>query len=203
MSFSNLRYDTEEQKERLKQSIEVGNYKYKQPLNCGACYQNNPMIKMQKSGVSMDGSSKWRFYDGPVDVESELRNLNRIAVKYSSGKYTPKCSNCGYKYQGQPSDAKMVKLCDHCITGRVINNEKCGDNNLVDFPDCHFPVKNTRLDSCPPRCQEINRFEYPCLDPQANLFFPGEIHMSTRLSSKDNFKPCRKVPAINDMNPYN
>ena len=30
---------------------------------------------MQKTGVSMNSGVQWRFYGGPVDVESDLLNM--------------------------------------------------------------------------------------------------------------------------------
>lgn len=178
MSWTRLKYDACEQKKSIYESVGPGNYRIEQPLNCGACFQDNPSIIMQKSGVSLQGNVDWRFYNGPVDVESDLRNLSRPASRCPTKKYSPKCSPCE---QG--------------------NIKKCGDENIVDFPDCHFPVEWTRLSSCPPRGVGLNRFDSLCLDPQANLFFPGSYQIPTRLVVKDNHRPCVPVPAVNSMKP--
>lgn len=201
MSFNRLKYDLCEQQQYVKETVGPGNYYLKEPLICGSCYQNNPSIIMQKSGVSMNGNVDWRFYDGPVDVESNLRNLNLPASRCPSKKYLPQCTSCGCRYQGQPCGAGVSKLCQDCKDGKIKNGKRCGDQNLVDFPDCHFPVQHTRLNDCAPRGVGINRFEFPCMDPQANLFFPGAVQIPTRLVSRDNFKPCKRTPMVNNMNP--
>jgi hypothetical protein len=194
MSFNRLKDDILEQKQYLKETTGPGNYRVKQPLTTGSCFQNNPSIILQKSGVSLHKKYDWRFYSGPVDVESELKNLTRPASKCPTDKYLPKCSNCGYNYQGAPCGAG-VSVCTSC------RNKKCGDKNLVDFPDCHFPVVHTMLDDCPPRGVGINRFEYPCLNPQQDVVMPPCFRISSRQVMKDNFKPCIRKPAVNSMNP--
>jgi hypothetical protein len=201
MSFNRLKYDLCETKQYVKETVAPGNYYVKQPLICGTSFQANPSIRMQKSGVSLSGSSPWRFYDGPIDVESELRNLSRPASRCPSKQYLPKCSNCGCRYQGQPCGADVSKLCKDCIDGKIKNGKSCGDQDLVDFPDCHFPVEHTRLNDCVPRGVGLNRFDFPCMDPQANLFFPGAIQIPSRLVEKDNYRICRQITKINDMSP--
>lgn len=201
MSFNRLKYDECEQKQYVKETVGPGEYYVNQPLICSTCFQDNPSIRIQKSGVSMDGTVDWRFYDGPVDVESELRNLTRAASRCPSKKYLPECSNCGCRFQGQTSGVTVSKLCSDCKNGKIKDGKKCGDKNLVDFPNCHFPVEYTRLTDCVPRGVGVNRFEYPCIDPQANLFFPGTYQIPSRLIVKDNFKVCKVTPSINDMNP--
>ena len=196
MSWNRLKYDVCEQKKYVQESIGPGNYKIGQPLNCGACFQSNPSIIMQKSGVSLQKGVDWRFYDGPVDVESDLRNLNRYASKCPTKKYVPKCGNCGCVYQGQPCGAGVVPLCKGCKNKGAM----CGQNN-VDFPECHFPVEHTRLSSCAPRGVGLNRFDYLCMDPQKDLIFPGAMQVPTRLVVKDNHRPCVPIPAINSMEP--
>jgi len=201
MSFNRLKYDVCEQKQHVKETVGPGNYYMNQPLICGTCFQDNPVIRMQKSGVSLNGNSEWRFYDGPIDVESELRNLTRPASRCPSKQYLPKCSNCGCRYQGQPCGAGVSKLCQDCKSGKIKNGKRCGDQNLVDFPDCHFPVQFTRLNDCVPRGVGVNRFEFPCMDPQANLFFPGAYQIPSRIIVKDNYRLCKVQPKINSMSP--
>lgn len=167
MSFTRLKYDLCEEKTYLKESVGPGTYAIKEPLNCGACFQANPSIIMQKSGLSMQKGVPWRFNSGPVDVESELKNLTRPA------------SNC-------PSDQYQQS-----------NNK----NKLVDFPDCFFPVEHTRLNGCAPRGVGLNRFEFPCKNPQANLEFPGCWREPSRTIFRDNYKVCYRKPKVNDMTP--
>lgn len=201
MSWNRLSSDACEQKKRVYEAVGPGNYRVEQPLNCGSCFQDNPAIIMQKSGVSLQGGVAWRFYDGPVDVESDLRNLNRPATRCPTGKYIPKCTACGCIYQGQPCGSGVAALCRSCKQGNVKAGRMCGDENVVDFPDCTFPVEFTRLSSCAPRGVGLNRFNPLCLDPQANIFFPGAYQIPTRLVVKDNHRPCVPVPAINSMLP--
>jgi hypothetical protein len=201
MSWTRLKYDTCEQKKAVHESVGPGNYRVEEPLNCGACFQSNPSIIMQKSGVSLQGGVDWRFYNGPVDVESDLRNLNRFASRCPSDKYIPKCSDCGCIYQGQPCGSGVAILCQGCKQGRLKTGKKCGDESVVDFPDCYFPVEHSRLSGCTPRGVGLNRFDPLCLDPQANVFFPGAYQIPTRLVVKSNFRPCISIPAINDMTP--
>ena len=169
MSFTRLKYDLCEEKTYLKETVGPGQYHIGEPINCGACFQKNPSIIMQKSGISLERGTPWRFNGGPVDVESELRNIPRRA------------SNC-------PSEKEPSKMYG---------------KKVVDFPDCYFPVEHTRLDDCAPRGVNINRFEYPCTNPQANLEFPGCWRENSRNNIKDNYKVCYKKPNVNDMSPLN
>ena len=178
MSFNRLKYDICEQKKYVKESVGPGKYVLDQPLICAACFQDNPSVIMQKAGVSLNKSSPWRFYSGPVDTESELKNLSRPASRCPSGKYIPKNPNLATNIGKMPQD-----------------------KDLVSFPTCHFPGNYTRLNDCMPRSTSLNRFEHPCLNPQVNLEIP--CRENTRLNAKDNFVMCKRKPAINSMNPCN
>ena len=167
MSFTRLKYDVCEEKKYLKETVGPGQYYIGEPINCGSCFQKNPSIIMQKSGISLEHGTPWRFYGGPIDVESELRNLPRSA------------SNCPEKKEFNKIYGKKV----------------------VNLPDCFFPVNHTRLNDCVPRGVSLNRFEYPCKNPQANLEFPGCWREPSRLNAKDNYKVCYKKPKINEMSP--
>ena len=173
MSFTRLKYDLCEQQKHNKESAGPGSYRVNQPLNCGACFQINPMVRMQKSGVSLDKNSDWRFYAGPVDVESELFNLTRVASK-----------------------------CDKYLPTSLDKNPREGDKNIVDFPNCYFPSVNTRLINCTVREAQINRFQPLCLDPQKNLFFQTPVRIPTRLVIKDRHKTRKCIPKINNMSPH-
>lgn len=187
MSFNRLKYDNCEKKQYMIETTKPCDYYIKQPLVSATCYQDNPSIRLQKSGVSMDGSKEWRYYSGPVDVESELKNITRPSSRCPSKKYIPKCSECNHRYQGQTSGADSSNLCKEC----TYKKGKYGNKQIVDFPKCHFPVQYTRLNNCPQREVSVNRFEYPCLNPQKNIFFPGRIQVSTRLVIKDKFTSCK------------
>lgn len=196
MSFSRLHYDKCEQKKANIQSNGPGNYSVNTPIICNNCVQENPTIQMQKTGVSMNSGVQWRFYDGPVDVESDLRNINRPLTRCPDIKYNPKCSNVGCNNQGHPCGQGVVAGC-------IPENKRNGDQNLVNFPSCYLQTDETRLNNPPSnlRGTGINRFDPLCLDPQHNIEFPGDFHVPTRLVVKDNHRPCVPTPAVNDMIP--
>ena len=201
MSFSNLKYDTCESKIAIKESIGPGLYQLNPPLLCNTCYQDNPQIINQRGGVSMNADVDWRFYAGPVDVETDLLNINRVATKCPSGKYEPRCPNCNVVVSGQPCGQGVANVCHNCK--RKIPAGGMCNQNMVNLPDCHFPVENTRLSNPPSTLRGTgwNRFEDLYLDPQAQLFFPGEYHIPTRTVFRDNFRPCLRKVQVNSMHP--
>ena len=77
------------------------------------------------------------------------------------------------------------------------------NQNLVNLPDCHFPVENTRLSNPPSTLRGTgwNRFDPLCLDPQDQIFFPGEYQIPTRTVFRDNFRPCVRKVRVNSMHP--
>lgn len=193
MSFNRLSYDTCESKVTIKESVGPGLYQMGTPILCNTCYQDNPQIINQRGGVSMNANTDWRFNSGPVDIETDLLNINRPATNCPTG-----------KYEGMNVDAsKSSGSCPKCNT--ILNGEPCKmcNQDLVNMPDCHFPVDNTRLSNPPSTLRGTgwNRFETLCLDPQANIFFPGEYDTSTRLVFRDNFKACVRNPKVNSMHP--
>ena len=109
----------------------------------------------------MHRDAKWRFYAGPIDIESKLKNLNITASKNPKAQYNP--------------------LKDKCR-----NSKNC----LVDLPDCYLETDDTRLSNpnCNLRGININRFNPLCMNPQVKIFFPGQKHISTRLMAKDDYK---------------
>ena len=168
MSFNRLRNDACEININNKESAGPGSYQMSTPILCDSTYQDNPQIINQKGGVSMNANTEWRFYDGPVDVETDLLNINRPATNCPDGKYM---------------------------------NEKRPE--LINMPDSHFPVENTRLSNPPSTLRGTgwNRFETLCLDPQANIFFPGNRNILTHTVFKDNYRRCMRTPKVNSMHP--
>jgi hypothetical protein len=200
MSFNRLKYDEDEQKYQLNSSISKGLYSTNTPVICGSCFETNPHLRLQKSGVSMNSGTNWRFYNGPVDVESDLKNITRPVGIHNM--YKPECKGYNCDNQGQPCGAGVIASCEknsqnHKPGGRA------GDENLVDFPDCYFPTEDTRLSNPVQnlRGTGINRFESLCIDPQKNIMFPGDYQIPSRLIFKDNHRPCIPTPAINSMIP--
>jgi hypothetical protein len=191
MSFTHLNDDECERKIAVKESVGPGNYYVNTPLQCGMCYQPNPSIIAQKGSVSQNTGVDHRFYSGPVDVESDLFNINRVASRCPHEKYNPDCPDCQCSNQGQPCGQGGVAGCSANGKQMRKKGQMCNDNNLVDYPDCMFPVEPTRLSNPPSnlRGTGINRFEPLCLDPQYQITFPGNYQVPTRLVIKDNHRP--------------
>jgi len=81
MSFTRQKYDTKCQVEAYQDSLYSGKYSLETPLSCQPCYQPNPQIQLQKNGGSISNNEKNLYFRGPIDVESDLRNLNQVASK--------------------------------------------------------------------------------------------------------------------------
>lgn len=210
MSFNRPLYDHCEGKKRIQESTQAANYNVQTPVICGNCLPDDPRIHPNRTGVSLNSGYDWRFYAGPVDVESDLFNLNRVASNCPKNKYKPYSANCKVENQGQPGGAGVISGTMPSRGGGIIegfeskpregvfrkNGQRCSDNNLVDFPSCSFNTEDTRLSNPPAtlRGTGINRFQPMGLNPQAKLFFPGEYHTSTRLVFRDNHRPC--IPSL-------
>jgi len=87
MSFNRLKYDSCNLKKNNEESIGPGNYMIDTPLISDKVFNDNPKIVNQKSGVSIPKNVDWRFYNGPIDIESSLWNLNEPSSKCN--KYKP------------------------------------------------------------------------------------------------------------------
>jgi len=198
MSFNRLSYDTCEAKVAVKESVGVGQYQLNTPVLYNSCYQVNPQIITQKGSVSMNANADWRFFAGPIDVESDLFNINRIATNCPSGKYEPKCNNCGIVMSGQPCGQGVSLSCTNCSPKGAMCNQ-----DLINMTECAFPVDDTRLSNPPSTLRGTgwNRFNPLCIDPQANIFFPVVLDLNTRNMFRDNFKPTFRTVAVNSMNP--
>ena len=199
MSFNRLKYDNSNVKKYNQESTGPGNYLYDTPIMCNTCLNDNPRVINQKNGVSLNSNVDWRFYSGPVDVESDLFNLNRTAPN----KYVPNCSPNSCPNQGEPCGAGVMESCSDPKNPLRNPWNRPGDNNLVNFPNCFFPTEDTRLSnpSTNLRGTGWNRFDPLCKDPQANVTFPGQYMTNTRLVVKDNHRPSVVPPRINNMNP--
>ena len=203
MSFNRLAYDTCEVEKYNQETTGPGNYLYDTPLMCDNCLNDNPRIINQKNGVSMNGKFDWRFYAGPVDVESELFNITRQNSKCPTKKYSPNCSpkDCGN--QGEPCGAGVSETCTDSKSSLRNPWNRPGDNDLVNFPKCTFPTEDTRLSNPVENLRGTgwNRFDPLCKDPQQQITFPGEYLTSTRIVFKDNHRPCVVSPKVNNMDP--
>lgn len=141
----------------------------------------------QHNGVSMPRNVDWRFYTGPVDIESDLMGVHRIASRCPSKKYVP-----GNMDGLGTNEFQSTRTFDPQAITQMVNT-----------PCEKFPTEDTRLSnpSCNLRGTGINRFEDLCLDPQANIFIPTQVCMNTRMMAKDNYRPRPTVPKVNNMNP--
>ena len=178
MSFNRPMYDFCEGKKRITESTEAANYNIQTPVICGNCIQTDPRIMPNRTGVSLNSNTPWRFYAGPIDVESDLFNLNRPLSDCPSNKYHPNSKNC-FSSNGQPAGQGVTcgtKPCEGMNTcnysnqpypefcGQKVvegfsdkapqdrfrkNGQRCPDNNLVDMPDCYFGTEDTRLSNPP------------------------------------------------------
>jgi len=204
MSFNRLKYDNCEIKKYNQETTGPGNYLYDTPINCNNCLNDNPRIINQKVGVSLNSNVDWRFYSGPVDVESDLFNLNRVSSRCPTNQYTPKCNPNDCANQGTPCGSGVVESCNDSKNPLRNSWNRVGDNNLVNFPKCSFPTEDTRLSnpSSNLRGTGWNRFVPLCKNPQEHVTFPGQYLTSTRLVFKDNHRPSVVEPRVNDMNPY-
>lgn len=187
MSFTRINYDECERKLKNSESIAPGSYYVNTPVKCDMCFQPNPSIIAQKGSVSQNSGVDHRFYSGPVDVESELRNINRVASKCNHDQYQPYCPDCSCSNQGQPCGQGVVPGCSKSST----RGGMCNNDNLINYQECMFPVEPTRLSNPPStlRGTGINRFDPICIDPQQNITFPGDYQVPTRLVVKDNHRP--------------
>lgn len=210
MSFNRQLYDNCESNKRIQESTQSANYNIQTPVICGNCLPNDPRIHPNRTGVSLNSGVDWRFYAGPIDVESDLFNLNRIASNCPKNKYYPDSKNCNVVNQGEPAGAGVISTTMPGRNNGVIegfenknkqgvfrkNGQRCTDNNLVDFPSCSFNTEDTLLSNPKStlRGTGINRFQPLCINPQEKIFFPGEYHTSTRLVFRDNHRPC--IPSL-------
>jgi hypothetical protein len=204
MSFNRLKYDNCEVKKYNQESTGPGNYLYETPIMCDNCLNDNPRIINQKNGVSINSNVDWRFYNGPVDIESDLFNLNRTASRCPTNKYLPDCDKDACSNQGELCGSGVIESCKNSKNDLRNSWNRPNDNNLVNFPNCFFPTEDTRLSnpSTNLRGTGWNRFDPICKNPQENITFPGQSMTSTRILVKDNHRPSVVLPNVNDMNPY-
>ena len=78
MSFNRLKYDLGLKRKAINESEKAGGYGLNTPIITNNCFQTNPRIIDQKVGVSMNKNTDWRFYAGPVDIESNLKRKTGI-----------------------------------------------------------------------------------------------------------------------------
>ena len=93
----------------------------------------------------------------PIDVESELKNLSRPLTNDISKQYSPESNSANWEYEEDKTEKKFVTN----IQNRMEN-----------------PTSNLRGTG-------INRWEWLCTDPQANVFIPFRHNLNTKIAMKD------------------
>ena len=171
MSFTRINDDNGAYEQKLAESVGVGFYKLNEPaVSCEPCYPWAPTVRLQHQGDSIDTSKNL------IDIDSELLNITRKDSKCPSKKYLPKC-------EGNCDDLKTQK-------------PFCEDTCHTNFKDCFFHEESTRLSNptCTLRGTGWNRWDWLCKNPQANVFAPFDMNVSTRTLAKDNHRPIIPTP---------
>lgn len=171
MSFTRINDDTGAYEQQLAESVGVGLYKLNEPaISCEPCYPWAPTVRLQHQGDSIDVSKNL------IDIDSELLNITRKDSKCPSKQYLPKC-------EGD---------CDELKTQKPFCEDTCHTN----FKDCFFHEESTRLSNptCTLRGTGWNRWDWLCKNPQANVFAPFDMNVSTRTLAKDNHRPIIPTP---------
>ncbi len=124
-----------------------------------------------KVRLQKTGDSEIAHY-GRTDVESELLNLTRSASHCAAKEYQPATN---------PFNRDSLLRMPDCTGLRL------GEDTRLNNPACNI------------RGAGINRFEWPCIDPQKNVEMPFDWGVQARTLAKDNHRPC--VPRPIDVSP--
>jgi len=167
MSFTGPMYDTEAYAQDIRESAGILDYKMKTPQQCEECISNDPSIRVQRSGVSIDNNMSM------VDIDSELMNITRKLSHVPEEKYLPKFDKDG-----------------NIITETSKDHPKACDLPVTEYTLLSNPSSNLRGTGW-------NRWEQLCQDPQANLELPFEWNINSDIMIKDNHRPCLPTPGDN------
>lgn len=191
MSSNRLNYDTCQYKQKLAESISVGNYMLNvPPIACDSCYPYPPSIRLQRQGDSVSATQPL------IDVDSELIGITRPASKCPSRKFIPKCPYCKCDV-GEPCGNGVISACKSCQE-KLKTGQMCGSaGQLKHFKDCDlFSAEETRMSNppCNLRGSGLNRWEWLCMNPQERVEVPFDWNVSNRIIVKDNHRPCLPTP---------
>lgn len=160
MSFNRLKYDPNSYKQVLAESVGPLQYQLGTPLNCEECLSNDPNIRIQRAGASVDREMSM------VDVNSELLNITRKLSNDPSKQYIPdedKEGNlCTKSAKHHPRECSQYKT----------------EYTLLSNPPCNL------------RGTGWNRWEWLCQDPQDKVISPYYFGTDTRQLAKDLHRPC-------------
>ena len=89
MSFTNLKYDTFNSKEDLRESNSYLQYNINNHQECNECFLNEPLSVIQRAGDSVDAEKPM------IDIDSELMGITRKASNDPSKQFMPKLDKNG------------------------------------------------------------------------------------------------------------
>jgi len=188
MSFNRLPYDNCSYKQELNETTGPGFYQLTTPPNmCKPCHPQDPRVRLQSQGVSLNQNNKL------IDIDSELIGISRNLSKCATRKYLPECQDnntCNAETgSGNKNKNNNTKI--------IIDNVK----ETIPFTNCFTSSEDTRLSNPPStlRGTGINRWEWLCKNPQTDIEEPFDYQISSRILSKINHRPC--VP--NPVDQYN
>lgn len=160
MSFTNLKYDTFNTKEDLRESNSLLKYNINNYQECNECFLNEPLSVIQRAGDSVDAEKSM------IDIDSELMGITRKASNDPSKQFMPKLDK-----NGNPIDNSLKINFDDCKIPKVESTRLSN------------PAENLRGTGW-------NRWEWLCHDPQSKLEIPFSWNTNTKLLAKDQHRPC-------------
>lgn len=163
MSFNRLNSDSCTYRHNLKQSVGAADYMLNEPnIECQTCFKADPNLRMSNKARRSTGVS---LCDGLlIDVDSELKNINKAATNCPTEKYIPGKKFCNLKH---------FKDCQTTIPV---------ENTYISNPGSTL------------RGTGWNRFEWLCKNPQENALVPFDFNINNRIIVKDNHRPCVPEP---------
>ena len=142
MSFNRLKYDPNAYKQVLAESVGPLQYQLGTPLNCEECISDDPSVRIQRAGASVDREMPM------VDVNSELLNITRKLGNDPAKQYIP-------------DEDKEGNLCTKSAKHHPRNcNQYKTEYTLLSNPPCNL------------RGTGWNRWEWLCQDPQDKVISP-------------------------------
>jgi len=170
MSLTRTKYDTEQTRTELKESRGPGSYMINTPQTRGR-FPIDPNIRAQRGSVSQKRFTAHRYYDGPVDVESDLKNINRVHSR---------CPSEQFQGDRTPDFNRDAPITNFTVEDTRLSNPTMTLKGREDHRWSAEPLRH---------------------NPQAAAFMPMEHCVSSRLVMRDNHRPWIRRPAINSMDP--
>jgi len=137
MSFTNLKYDTETYRHDLRESTGTLKYNINTPQQCEECYLNDPNLRIQRAGNSIDVTTPM------IDIDSELLGLNRKASKNPEDFYLPEKDTYKNNTKINFDDCNMPKVESTRLSNPAENLRGTGWNRWEWL--CHDPQSKLEL----------------------------------------------------------